>query len=373
LSKNKYVINEKFQMKRAVICVPNPWDYIPLYEKDYSIMVLNPGAPADRNQYLLNNADWSLLVTPDNEQIRAGSNYPNEKVYWYTSGTTGDSKFYGFTHEQVDYVCQQIIQSYQLTANDRYASVMSLWHAHGQMFYWVSKMVGMETTFLPINRLQEIAVYSPTFITGIPDILKALMKQRFDHLRFVRSASAALPPQLHQTMKERFGVPIVESFGMTESCSHCLTNPLEGEQRIGTVGLPVGVEARLENNRLYIKGPAIAKPGWFDTGDLAEQDEKGYYRILGRSVDRINVRGYKLDPLSLENKLYVALPDLKELAVFGTDSVKCIYNGPYDKKQIKEVLVSMGRSCYPSVLEAVDVIPKNAAGKVSRTLLDSIY
>lgn len=360
-------------MKRAVICVPNPWDYIPLYDKNYSIMVLNPTAPADRNQYLLNNSDWSLLVTADNIQERDGADYPGEKVYWYTSGTTGDSKFYSFTEQQINHVCRQIIKSYNLTANDRYVSVMNLWHAHGQMMYWMSRMIGMETTFLPIGKLQEVSKHNPTFITGIPDILKALMKQQFDSLRFVRSASSALPPQLYSAMKERFGVPIVESFGMTESCSHCLTNPLDGEQRIGTVGLPDGVEARIEQNKLLIRGPSVANSDWLDTGDLAEQDEAGYFRILGRSVDRINVRGYKLDPLSLENKLYSALPDLKELAVFGSDSVKCIYNGPYNKKEIKDVLISMGQYCYPAVLEEVDTVPKNASGKVSRTMLNELF
>jgi acyl-coenzyme A synthetase/AMP-(fatty) acid ligase len=117
----------------------------------------------------------------------------------------------------------------------------------------------------------------------------------------------------------------------------------------------------------------VAKSEWFDTGDLAEQDEKGYFRILGRSVDRINVRGYKLDPLSLENKLYAALPDLKELAVFGNNAVKCVYNGPYEKQQIKDLLMSMGQQCFPVYLEQVNEIPKNAAGKVSRSQLNTIY
>lgn len=360
-------------MKRAVICVANPWDYIPLYEKNYSVMVLNPNATADRNQYLLNNSDWSLFVTADNEQEREGGDYPNEKVFWYTSGTTGDSKFYSFDQEKINHVCRQIIQSYNITANDRYVSVMSLWHAHGQMMYWMSRMIGMETTFLPINRIHEVAEHRPTFITGIPDILKVLLKQQFKDLRFVRSASAALPPQLYSVMKERFGVPILESFGMTETCSHCMTNPLHGEQRIGTVGLPDGVEARIDQNKLYIRGPAVAESGWFDTGDLADQDEKGYFRILGRSVDRINVRGYKLDPLSLENKLYAALPDLKELAVFGTDAVKCVYNGPYNRQQVKDLLISMGQQCFPVYLEQVDEIPKNFSGKISRSQLNSIF
>jgi len=368
-------VNQIFfhHMKRAAICVPNPWEVIPQYERDYSIMVLNPAATPKRNQYLLDNSDWSLLVTPDSIQERSGGDYANERVLWYTSGTTGDSKFYGFSHDQIDYVCGQLVKSYDLTANDRYVAVMSLWHAHGQLFYWMTRMTGMEAIFLPINRIQETSKYSPTFLTGIPDILKTLMKQQFNHLRFVRSASAALPPQLHLTMKERFGVPIVESFGMTESCSHCMTNPLHGEQRIGTVGLPVGIEARLEDNRLFIKGPAIAADGWLDTGDLAEQDAAGYYRILGRSVDRINVRGYKLDPLSIENQLYAALPELREVAVFGNTALKCIYSGPYTNQQIKDFLLSLGHHCFPTHLEQVDSIPKNASGKVSRTMLNELF
>jgi acyl-coenzyme A synthetase/AMP-(fatty) acid ligase len=360
-------------MKRAVICVTNPWDYIPLYDKTYSIMVLNPSAPADRNQYLLNNSDWSILVTAENVQERDGADYLGEKVYWYTSGTTGDSKFYSFSEAQVNYVCRQMIQEYQLTANDRYVGVMGLWHAHGQMLYWATRMVGMETTFLSIPQLQEVSKYSPTFLSAIPDILKTLTRQQFDSLRFIRSASSALPPQLYSAIKDKFSVPVLESFGMTETCSHCLTNPLEGEQRIGTVGLPSGVQVRLEQNKLYIQGPALATPDWMDTGDLAEQDNHGYYKILGRSIDRINVRGYKLDPLSLENKLYAALPDLKELAVFGSNSVKCVYSGPYETAQVKEILRSMGQQCYPSYLAHVDDIPKTPMGKVSRTYLDTIY
>ena len=117
----------------------------------------------------------------------------------------------------------------------------------------------------------------------------------------------------------------------------------------------------------------MANADWFDTGDLAEQDEAGYFRILGRSVDRINVRGYKLDPLSLENKLYAALPDLKELAVFGTSTVKCVYSGPYEKRQIKDLLMSMGQQCFPTYLEQVDEIPKNISGKISRSQLNTIY
>lgn len=360
-------------MKRAVICVTNPWDYIPKYEHQYSIMVVNPASTPDRINYLLDNADWSVLVTDSGNQYREGNDYPNEKVFWYTSGTTGDSKFCSFEQHQVDHVCNKMIEAYDITANDRYVSVMPLWHAHGQMWYWLSRKVGMETTFLPIAKLATLHSYHPTFLSAIPDILKAAMKQKFDSLRFVRSASAALPSQLYTIMKETFQVPILESFGMTETCSHCFTNPLHGEQRIGTIGVPSGVEAHIENGHLLVKGTAVAHADWFDTGDLVERDTMGYYKILGRVQDRINVRGFKLNPLSLENQIHEILPELKELAIFGSDTVKCVYSGPYTDKQVTDALNTLGQYCRPSLVKQLVEIPKNSSGKISRTYLDTIY
>ena len=360
-------------MKRVAICVPNPWDYIPQYENDYSIMVLSTTATAERNQYLLDNADWSLLVTADDVKERKGRDYPNERAFWYTSGTTGDSKFYSFSQEQIDFVCRRLIQDYDITANDRYVSVMSLHHAHGQMFYWLTKMVDMEAHFLPISKIGTLHTYHPTFITAIPDILKTLMKQPMDSLRFVRSASSALYNPLYKNLQEAFGVPVIEAFGMTESCSHCFTNPLYSEQRMGSIGQVSGIEARLDGQRLLIQGPAVHTKGWVDTGDLATVDADGYYTILGRAQDRINVRGYKLDPISLEQQAIQALPELTEIAIFGTDSVNCVYVGPYATKDVANFLKSLGSHCYPRLVQQLDKIPLNASGKVSRTMLNELF
>ena len=360
-------------MKRAVICVANPWDYIPKYEHQYSIMVVNPTSTPERIKYLLDYADWSVLVTATTEEYRDGNDYPNEKLFWYTSGTTGDSKFCSFDQYQIDHVCNQMIQTYDITANDRYVSVMPLWHAHGQMLYWVSRKVCMETTFLPITKLSSLHLHHPTFLSAIPDILKAAMKQNLDSLRFVRSASAALPSQVYTNLKDTFRVPVLESFGMTETCSHCFTNPLHGEQRIGTIGTPDGIEATIENGHLLVKGMSVSHKGWFDTGDLAERDAMGYYKILGRVQDRINVRGFKLNPLSLENQVHEILPELKELAIFGTNSVKCVYCGPYTDQQVADAIHTLGQYCRPSLVEQLVEIPKNSSGKISRAYLDTIY
>jgi acyl-coenzyme A synthetase/AMP-(fatty) acid ligase len=250
---------------------------------------------------------------------------------------------------------------------------MSLWHAHGQGFYWATQLAGCETQYLSIKDLRNLPKHNPTFITAIPDVLKVLGDFEFDNLRFIRSASAPLPNDLYRALRYKFDIPVIEAFGMTEAMSHCFTNPLHGELRIGTVGLPSGIEARIEDSRLLIRGPNVATEGWFDTGDLAEQDERGYYKILGRSRDQINVKGSKLNPLSLEKQLLEAVQGLQECVIFGVDRVKCLYIGSCTDIDITTFLSSLGTHCRPVLVERVDAIPLSPSGKVSRSLLDSLY
>jgi len=360
-------------MKRVVLCVSNPQDYIP-HLNDYSIMIINPAAPESRNRYLLENSDWSLSLTKTEEKVRVGNDYPNERLLWYTSGTTGDSKFCSFTQAQLNNMAATIMRSYKLSANDRYTSIMSLWHAHGQGFYWATQLAGCETTYLSMKDIRNLPDSYPTFITAIPDVLKIVAELDFNSpLRFIRSASAPLPNHLYDALKLKFNIPIIEAFGMTEAMSHCFTNPLDGEQRVGTVGLPDSIEVKIEDGHLLIRGFNVFADDWFDTGDLAEQDECGYYKILGRSRDQINVKGSKLNPVSLERQLLEHIPGLQECVVFGTDRVKCLYVGDCDENIIKMFLTELGKHCKPAVLEQVDTIPLSPMGKISRVLLNSLY
>jgi len=359
-------------MKRAVLCVPNPQDYIDQLD-DYSIMIVNVNASSARKEYLLDRADWSLLVTPDGEFYRDGRDYKNERVLMYTSGTTGDSKFYGYSQAQLDLLTNTMCSSYDITNNDRYVSVMSMSHAHGQMFYWATKRAGCEINFLPLSEIRQLPKFAPTLITAVPGMLKIVGQLEFDSLRFIRSASAALPDALFLQLKQKFQVPIIEAFGMTEAISHCFTNPLHGEQRMGTIGLPDGIEAKIVNQCLMIKGPTVCTPDWLDTGDLAEQDEKGYYRILGRHVDQLNINGYKINPISIERQLLERFPNMQECAIFGKDFVKCLYVGDCTTNEVQDFLFSMNLHCRARVLKQIDALPINPSGKVSRTWLDARY
>jgi acyl-coenzyme A synthetase/AMP-(fatty) acid ligase len=359
-------------MKRAVLCVENPHDYIDQLD-DHSIMIVNPAAAVSRQKYLLDAADWSILITKQGTQYRDGNDHGNERVFWYTSGTTGDSKFCSFTQQQIDIRSQTICRSYDITANDRYVSIMPLWHAHGQGFYWATKQAGCETHFLSIQDVKRMAQYNPTFITAIPDVLRVLAQFEFDSLRFIRSASVAMSDSLYQSLVGKFSVPVCEAFGMTEALSHCFTNPLHGEQRMGTVGLPDGNEAKIQHGQLYIQGPCMFQPGWYNTGDLAEQDDQGYYKILGRHRDQINIRGKKLNPESLEKQLLVGVPGLTNCTIFGATSVKCLYVGTCESTDIAQFLSILGPHCRAKLIKQVDAIPIGPSGKISRTWLDQEY
>jgi len=336
-------------------------------------MVVNPDAPGLRYDYLLGASDYSLLITDHSVSERDGGDYGNEKVFWYTSGTTGDSKFYGFSSEQVDRMAQTICDTYDINHNDRYFGVMPLWHAHGQGFYWATKRARCETRFGSIKDHKDIQCFQPTFITAIPDIVKFLQKLDLVNLRFVRTASSAMPAYLFKELQCRWDVPVIEAFGMTEALSHCFTNPLHGEQRIGTVGLPDGVTAEIRNQHLWIRGPCTVDSDWVDTGDLAEQDSKGYYRILGRHRDQINVRGIKINPLSIENQLHDQFKDLQQCVIFGTQGLKCLIVGDTDLDQVAKFLRSLGHHCTPVLLEKVDEIPTNSSGKISRNMLAGLF
>lgn len=359
-------------MKRAVICSTHPEKFINQLN-DYSIMIIDPGAVVSRKNYLLEHSDYSLLITDTGEQYRNGMDYGNERVLWYTSGTTGDSKFCSFSQVQLDTMARKICSSYSITTNDRYVSIMPLWHAHGQGFFWATQQAKCQVEFAKITDAKIITKYDPTFITAIPNILKIISKFNFKSLRFVRSASTALPIELYAALKDHFRVPIVEAFGMTEAMSHCFTNPLYGKQRPGTVGLPDGVEANIVNGELYIKGPTVFQDSWYNTGDLAAQDSEGYYRILGRSKDQINVNGVKVNPQSIEKQILNNLPAITECIIFGIDKVKCLYVGDCNTDVIRKFLVSLGSHCRPALVQSVSNIPISPSGKISRTWLDKQY
>jgi long-subunit acyl-CoA synthetase (AMP-forming) len=358
-------------MKRAVICSRKPWEHIPRYKENYSLMIVDPDCTPIRMQYLLTQSDYSLLVTDDETQTRNGKVYDDEAMVLYTSGTTGDSKFYSFSQKQIDQKCKILKDRFQINKSDRYFGVMPLWHTHGLSTYLAVETVGCEREFGTIKDLKKLQSFQPSIISAIPDILQTMLPLELENLRYIRSGSSALSSQLLTRLQDRFEIPVLEAFGMTEALGFCMSNPIENP-RDQTVGLPF-LDYKIDpESRLWLKAPWCFTDQWFDTGDLAEQDDHGYLRILGRSVDQLNIRAKKFNPVSIEKHLIENIAGLKQCVIFGKHSLGCLYIGECNETSIKNFLISLDPHLRPSLLQKVDVIPFNN-GKISRTLLTKKY
>jgi hypothetical protein len=212
-----------------------------------------------------------------------------------------------------------------------------------------------------------------TWINAVPAIITVLAMEPpavrpSRRVRFVRSASAPLPPSVLRRFEEAFGIPVVETYGMTEAASMITANPLDGPRKAGSAGLPAGAEVRVVRpagprdvpgpagprdvpgpagprdvpcpagpryvpcpactvGRVQIRGRgvitryaaggpagAIDRDGWLDTGDLGHLDSDGYLFLAGRSDDVINRGGEKIYPREIEDVL-LAQPGVRFAAV----------------------------------------------------------
>jgi acyl-CoA synthetase (AMP-forming)/AMP-acid ligase II len=187
-----------------------------------------------------------------------------------------------------------------------------------------------------------------TWINAVPAIISRLADPAVDetipsHIRFIRSASAPLPVATSARFEANTGIPVVETYGMTEAASQITANPISGTRKPGSVGLPVGVELRIvaggsaagvgrqvgaDNvGHVEIRGPSVITAyggdhhadridaqGWLQTGDLGHFDEDGYLYLDSRIDDVINRGGEKVFPREIEEMVLVD-PDVAAVAV----------------------------------------------------------
>jgi oxalate---CoA ligase len=273
----------------------------------------------------------------------------------HTSGTTARPKIVPLTHANITASAANIAASLELTSTDTCLNIMPLFHIHGLIAALVASLAaGGSTACAPsldgpkfFGWLSEI---EPTWYTAVPSMHQGIMKlaPRYRDtlaqakLRFIRSSSASLAPQLMAEMEETFGVPVIEAYGMTEAAHQMASNPLPPARRIpGSVGraagpavaimgadgkiLPCGstgevvilgrnVMAGYESNP---KANASAfTNGWFRTGDEGVIDHQGYLRLTGRLKEQINRGGEKVAPLEIDNVL-MEHPTVQQALTFG--------------------------------------------------------
>ena len=335
-------------------------------------------------------------------------------IFLCTSGTTGTPKGILLSDEQLAHVASTVVDWHKLTRDDRGYCSLPLFHVNAEVVGVLATLcagayLAVDRKFSRRGFWDRMTERRITWINAVPAIISILAmdppEQPPAGLRFVRSASAPLPLAALERFEEGLGVPVIETYGMTEAASMITANPLDGPRKPGSAGLPAGSQVRIavpgggtadagEIGRVTIRGAGIIKSyasggrpgaidadGWLDTGDLGYLDEEGYLFLVGRSDDVINRGGEKIYPREIE-EILLAQPGVRSAAVIGAvDEVlgerPVAYVVPHGdtvaaeiETQLREVCAErLPRHKQPSEFWLVDEMPLGPTGKISRRLL----
>jgi oxalate---CoA ligase len=275
-------------------------------------------------------------------------------IFLCTSGTTGAPKGVLLREHQLSHVATSVAIHHRLTPADRGYCCLPLFHVNAEVVGLLATLAAqaclvLDRRFSRRGFWAMIEAQEITWINAVPAIITILAMdppaiRPAGRVRFVRSASAPLPPSALRRFEEAFGIPVVETYGMTEAASMITANPLDGPRKPGSAGRPAGAEVRIVQQtgarpvpcpvgtvgRVQIRGRgviteyaaggapgAVGQDGWLDTGDVGHLDSGGYLFLAGRSDDVINRGGEKIYPREIEDFL-LAQPGVRSAAVIGT-------------------------------------------------------
>jgi acyl-CoA synthetase (AMP-forming)/AMP-acid ligase II len=310
---------------------------------------------------------------------------------------------------------------HRLTPADRGYCCLPLFHVNAEVVGLLATLVARACLVLDrgFSRRGFWAVIEDkqvTWINAVPAIITVLAADpsagpSSGLVRFVRSASAPLSASVLGRFERAFGIPVVETYGMTEAASMITANPLHGPRKAGSAGLPAGAEVRIVQRdgerylpcpagtvgRVQIRGRgvigeyaengpagAIDPDGWLDTGDLGHLDRDGYLFLAGRSDDVINRGGEKIYPREIEDVL-LAQPGVRFAAVVAArDEVLgerpvayVVPAGPGPGQPLEDALreaceAALPRPKRPAAFHLVAELPVGPTGKVARRRLQEL-
>lgn len=327
----------------------------------------------------------------------------------YTSGTTGRPKGAVLDHGNLLAQARGAVEVWRWTARDVLVHALPLFHLHGLGMGLNGTLLsgGSATLVVPftpaavISELTRPDAERGTMFFGVPAMYQRVCDWLQEHpadlsqVRLFVSGSAPLPPALFERCAELLGQAPVERYGITEG-GIVVTNPYEGPRRPGRVGLPFpGVEVRLgEHDEVLLKGGQVFKgywrnaaataeaftpDGWFRTGDVGEVGEDGTLAIRGRIKELIISGGFNVYPREVELVLETH-PAVGEVAVAGLPSerwgeeVTAFVVPSGASPVLEDELIAFARdrlAAYkcPKRVVVIDQLPRNAMGKVQRSLL----
>jgi len=382
-------------------------------------MVTGGAGPATGTMAADSGATPSFGITAfDLSPLTAGAD--GGGIFLCTSGTTGTPKGILLGEAQLAHVASSVADWHRLGRSDRGYCSLPLFHVNAEVVGLLATLragayLAVDRKFSRRGFWDLISAERITWINAVPAIISILaMDPPADppaRLRFVRSASAPLPRAALERFERSVGVPVIETYGMTEAASMITANPLDGPRKPGSAGRPASAQVRIalpdppalpggrlatagDIGRVLIRGAgvitayasggrpgAIDDEGWLDTGDLGYLDADGYLFLAGRSDDVINRGGEKIYPREIE-EILLAQPGVHSAAVVGlTDEVlgerPVAYVVPECGAvagEIEDVLRAacaqrLPRHKQPSEFWLVDEMPLGPTGKISRRLL----
>ena len=330
----------------------------------------------------------------------------------YTSGTTGRPKGAVLTHFNLLYNCQIVGEDLvDLQPDDVLIAALPLFHSFGQTCsmnaaFSVATTLTMIPRFEPETALRIIDRDRVTIFQGVPTMFLYLLNcpnlDQFDtsSLRLAMSGGAAIPVEVLNAFEERFGVTVLEGYGLSETSPVASFNRSRERRRIGSIGEPIygiGMKIFDDNDnetpvgevgevvirghnvlKEYYKKPEATKEamrtGWFHTGDMGRVDEDGFFYIVDRKKDMIIRGGYNVYPREIEEVLY-AFPGVVEAAVVGVphdvmgEEVKAYVSLEAGSAATAEDIIKYCKDRvaaykYPRIVEVMSSLPKGATGKI---------
>jgi acyl-CoA synthetase (AMP-forming)/AMP-acid ligase II len=346
----------------------------------------------------------------------AGAPGPDDiALVLHTSGTTSRPKIVPLSQTNVTASAAHIAKTLALTPDDVCLNIMPLFHIHGLIAATLSSLsAGASVVCTPgFNAFRFFTWFGevrPTWYTAVPTMHQTLLGLAGRHketiagsrLRFIRSSSASLPPQVMTAVEEAFGVPVIEAYGMTEAAHQMASNPLPPRPRFaGSVGIAAGPDVAIMNDHgfllpagelgeIVIRGrnvtagyennpDANAKAfvnGWFRTGDQGTIDADGYLRLTGRLKEIINRGGEKISPLEVDTVL-MDHPAVAQVVTFamphaalGEDVAAAVVlreGHTVNEHALRDFAATrLAQFKVPKKIVFVSEIPKGATGKLQR-------
>jgi len=354
--------------------------------------------------------------TPLLEQTEPG----DTAAILYTSGTTGRPKGAELSHFQLYLNAETPGRLFGIRDDDVVLVVLPLFHVFGLSSQLnVCVRFGATMSLVPrfdVGKVLEVIQRDRvTIFEGVPTMYIALLNypeiDRYDlsSLRIGISGGAAIPAEIIDAFEQKFGIVILEGYGMTETASTATFNISAKERKIYSVGKPIwGVELEVwsEHGQSLPPGPdhvgelvlrgvntptgyyknpeatAEAFAGsWFHTGDLGYRDEDGFVFIVDRKKDLIIRGGYNVYPREVEEVLYTH-PSVAEAAVVGVphdrlgEDIKAFVELKAEAEATEEEIITyvkerLAAYKYPRSVEFRDSLPKGATGKILKETLKS--